>query len=362
LPRQTPLHDQHERLGARIVDFHGWELPVQYSGILAEHKHCRSAACVFDTSHMGQLLLRGDGRRIARVTTQNAAALSPGQGRYGFLLNEAGGILDDTILFRLDEDEYLLVVNAGTQDDDFAWLTRHLPDVALVNQSAAGWAKIDLQGPRSASVLAPRCDIDLAGLPYFGATRGRVCGHEAIVCRSGYTGELGYELFAPADAIAIAFEELTRQPEVLPAGLGARDSLRLEMGYPLYGDDISPDTTPLEAGLERFVTFDRDFIGAAALQAPEAAEPGRRLVAFESETRRRAWQRDALLRDGQEVGVVTSAAFGPSLDVSIGMGYVSAECAATGAALTVATRRGELPVVVAERPLYKHGTCRTREL
>jgi aminomethyltransferase len=361
LSQRTILDNEHARLGARMVDFHGWDLPVQFEGILAEHRHCRQNACIFDTSHMGQLLIRAQAEDVGRVTTQNAAALPVGRDKYGFLLNEAGGILDDTILMRLGEAEFLLVVNAGPADSDLAWLHERLPRAAdIVDQRAAGWGKLDLQGPASAHVLAPLTDAPLATLGYFAVTRAKVCGRDCILSRTGYTGELGYELFAPGESVVALFRELVAHPLVKPAGLGARDSLRLEAGLPLYGDDLDATTNPLEAGLEAFVSFDHDFLGADALKSLAARPLARKLVAFAAQSRQRAWHGNELWRDDEPVGVVTSAAFAPTLGISIGLGYVRPALAATGTDLVAKTPRGGLPVTVAEKPLYKNGTARTR--
>jgi len=343
-----------------MVDFRGWELPVQYEGILTEHKHCRAAACLFDTSHMGQVLIRARPSNLSRVTTQNAVALPVGRGRYGFLLNEAGGLLDDTILMRLGEEEFLLVVNSAPAQSDFEWVRGHLPAAEVVDQLAQGWGKLDLQGPQSARVLAPRTEAELTSLAYFSVARAKVCRWDCILSRTGYTGELGYEVLAPGDGIVAVFRELAADPRVKPAGLGARDSLRLEMGYPLYGEDIDAETSPLEAGLGRFLRFDHDFIGSAALKG--VGEPKRKRVGFTTSTRQRAWRGNEIRHDGRVVGRVTSGAFSPSLNVSIGMGYVPAELARAGLELTVTTRRRDLRITVAEWPLYEHGTCRTKEL
>ena len=343
-----------------MVDFHGWELPVQYAGILTEHRHCREAASLFDTSHMGQLLVRARPSQFSQVTTQNAITLPIGRCRYGFLLGDAGGILDDAILMRLGEEEFLLVLNAGPTTSDFAWVSNHLAGAEVVLQSAQGWGKLDLQGPRSADVLAPRTDARLGSFGYFSVTRARVCGHDCILSRTGYTGELGYEIFAPVESVLAVFRELLAHPLVKPAGLGARDSLRLEMGYPLYGEDMDAATTPFEAGLGGFIRFDHEFIGSAALRA--AGEPKRKLVAFAAASRQRAWSGNEIWHAGRPVGRVTTAAFSPSLDVSIGMGYVPTALATPGAGLTVKTPRRDLAVTVAQAPLYKNGTCRTKEL
>jgi len=344
-----------------MVDFHGWTLPVQYEGILAEHRHCRQAACVFDTSHMGQLLIRpAAAEALARVTTQDAAALEVGRARYGFLLNDGGGILDDTILMRLDEREFLLVVNAGRTGDDLAWVRSHLEGGAEIeNLSATGWAKLDLQGPLAAEVLAPLTDADLRTLGYFRATRAGVCGCECILSRTGYTGELGYELFAPAEAIVQVFDALRADARVRPAGLGARDSLRLEMGYPLYGQDITAETNPVQAELGAFAG-EHEHIGAAAVRAAAAQGPVMKLVALAAGSRRRGEHGDGIFRGDEPVGHVTSAAFSPSLETSIGLGYVRSDLAEPNTELTVRTARAELPVTVRPKPLYAKGTCRIK--
>jgi aminomethyltransferase len=229
-----------------------------------------------------------------------------------------------------------------------------------VLQSAQGWGKLDLQGPQSAEVLAPRTDAELRSLGYFHVARAKVCGHDCILSRTGYTGELGYEVFAPAESVLAIFRELVAHPAVKPAGLGARDSLRLEMGYPLYGDDMDAGTNPFEAGVGGFIRFDHDFIGAAALRA--AGDPMRKRVAFAASSRQKAWSGNEIWHDGRPVGRVTTAVFAPSLDVSIGMGYAAAELAAPGVELVVKTPRRDLAVTVTQPPLYKHGTCRIKEL
>lgn len=345
-----------------MLDFHGWMLPMQYEGILAEHAHCRRAACVFDTCHMGRFHISGPdaAAALAAVCTQDAAALPVGRCRYGFLLNDRGGILDDTILIRLGRQEFLLVVNAAPARSDLQWLQSHLTgDVRLVNRTAS-WGKLDLQGPASFAVLKGLVEGDLAGLTYFSAAAMPCCGVERIVSRTGYTGELGYEIMLPTEAVGELFERIVSHEAVKPAGLGARDLLRLEMCYPLYGQDMCEDANPLEADMGRFVDLGRDFIGAEALRAAAGVE--RKLVAFRTESRRKAASGQEITVNDSPVGAVTSAAFSPSLGVSIGMGYVRADLAAPGAELTIRHPRGPLPAAVAARPLYKKGTCRTRNL
>jgi glycine cleavage system T protein (aminomethyltransferase) len=364
MAKKTTLHDVHVKLGARVVDFHGWLLPVQYESVLSEHRQCRSETVVFDTGHMGLLLFRGAqaGEALGRVCTQDAASLRVGRCRYGFLLNENAGILDDTVLMRLGEREFLLVVNAGTLDDDWRWLREHLEgDIDATNLSSEGWGKIDLQGPSSACVLATRTDTDLASLRYFGVTRTRCCGRDCILGRTGYTGELGYEIIAPGADLPAIFEDLLDDGSVAPAGLGARDSLRLEMCYPLYGQELGPDRTPLEAGLGGFVDIAREFIGAASLRNLASAPRPHKLAAFRVDSRRRPGEGDPILLGEEPVGAVTSGAFSPSLETAIGLGYVRTDLAEPGQALTVRTGRADLPVIVGDKPLYKNGTCRAKD-
>jgi aminomethyltransferase len=363
MSRKTALYERHEKLGGKMVDFAGWLLPVQYESILGEHEHCRGSAVVFDTSHMGQFYFTGPaaGEQLGKLCTQDPAALKVGRCKYGFLLNENGGVLDDTILMRLGGQQYLLVVNAGTLDGDLGWIQHHMSGAAgveLVNRSGAGWGKLDLQGPRSAEVLAPMVDIDLHKLGYFGVTEATCRGRRLVLSRTGYTGELGYEIMAPADDLVRMFDRLMASAIVRPAGLGARDSLRLEMCYPLYGHELNPLRTPIEADLGGFVKLDRDFAGSEALRKQTAAGTRQKLIAFRSDSRRRANPDNAILCEGRPAGTVTSAAFSPSLKVSVGMGYVDAPLAVPGQELTVDTGRVELPVVVSEKPLYTHGTCR----
>jgi len=359
--KKTILHDCHVRLGGRIVDFHGWMLPVQYAGVLAEHRHCRSHAAVFDTSHMGQVLISGPdaAAQIARTATQDAAAMRPGLCRYGFLLNAEGGVLDDTILMRLGDEEFLLVVNAGTREADLAWLGEHLSgDLTVRNLSGEGWGKIDLQGPAAAAVLQPLAEPDVTDLAYFTARRSACCGRACVISRTGYTGELGYEIMAPGADIAAIFERLIATEPVRPAGLGARDSLRLEMCYPLYGSELSVSVTPLEAGLGGFLDMGRDFLGAAALRRQAHAGPGRTLAAVQTDSRRRAAPGDEIFFASRPVGTVTSAAFSPSLEVSIAMGYVRPEAAEPDTKLVIRTARADLPATVHPKPLYRDGTAR----
>ena len=362
---KTALYDQHERLGARIVDFGGFLLPVQYTSVLEEHRHCRTAASVFDCSHMGQYLIQGESaaEALAAVCTQDAVKLRPGRCKYGFLLDDDGGVIDDTILMRLADNEFLLVVNAGGRDSDYEWIESRLPSqlpVELTHLSQQGYAKIDVQGPQSLEVLSPLCETDPSALKYFAIHRNKIAGHDCFLSRTGYTGELGYEIMGPGDAVSAIFDAVLDNSITQPAGLGARDSLRLEMGYPLYGHELSRQIGPIHAGLEFFLDTSRDFIGVEVLRNLEAAPPAQSIVFFKSATRRRAQEGNGVLCDGNPVGTVTSGAFSPSLEVSIGAALIDSGCTAVGTKLQIDTGRAKFDVEVADRPLYQDGTARKK--
>jgi len=349
-------------MGAAMIAFGDWRLPVQFDGALSEHKHCRQAASLFDTGHMGIFHFRGDqaAAGLSRVCTQNPHKLRVGRCRYGFLLDEQGGILDDTILMRLAEDEFLLVVNAGTAAGDEEWIRAQVPGLALVNLQNRGWSKLDLQGPLSWEVLHETAGLRLVDLPYFGVRRCNCLGYDVVISRAGYTGELGYELMGPHEAMVEIFAALLQDARVKPAGLGARDSLRLEMCYPLYGHELSQARNPVEARLDSFIEYSHDFVGARALAEKKREGAAMQLIAFRARTRRRANAGDRFVLGGKQVGAVSSGAFLPSLGVSGGMGYIASSCSDSVGGLTVETARGALAVDIQEKPLYREGTCRMK--
>ncbi|MGC9453521.1 MAG: glycine cleavage system aminomethyltransferase GcvT [Phycisphaerae bacterium] len=364
MAEKTYLYNQHEAAGGKMVDFGGWLLPVQFEGIIAEHDHCRSRVSIFDTCHMGQFLVRGPkaAKWLSWVCTQNAEKLGVGKCRYGFFLNESGGVRDDAIMCRLAEDEFLLTVNSDPTHRDMHWLEAHRWDdgVELVDQSLI-WGKFDVQGPESFDVLANLTDFDLAEPKFYNARRGKVCGTDGIVARTGYTGELGYEVYLPGRDLPEAFEALLSNESVKPAGLGARDLLRLELCYPLYGQDVTEENNPLEADSDRFISFDREFIGSEALQKVAEQGPVRRLMALKSDTRQRPKHGQEIHHGSESVGVITSGAFSPSLGVSVALGYVRSDLCEVGTELTVKTgRRRDLTMTVAEKPLFREGTCRKK--
>lgn len=352
----TPLHLWHKNNGARMVPFAGWDMPVQYAGILEEHKHTRTRASIFDISHMGEFLLDGPGatEALAAVVTHNLATLAPGKCRYGFLLNEKGGVLDDLIVYRLDTEKYMLVVNGACIDSDFDWIKKHVPaGLTLVNQSF-DIAKIDLQGPESFEVLDRVMPGDWTSLGYFGFREVNFEGFKLMVSRTGYTGELGCEFYLPWDKAEVLWERLMADQAVRPAGLGARDTLRLEVGLPLYGQDLDTEHTPVEAGYGAMLKSEAEFIGKAGL-----AVVREKLVGLRIDGRRSARHYDEVFVNGEKVGTVTSGSIAPSLGYCVAMAYVRAD-AAEALSFTVKGPKTTLEATRVDMPFYTAGTARRK--
>lgn len=352
----TPLHSWHVDNNARMVPFAGWDMPVQYSGILEEHRHTRTQASVFDISHMGEFILKGPEatQALARIVTHNLQTLGVGKCRYGFLLNADGGILDDLIVYRLADEEYMLVVNGACIDSDFAWIASHLPpDLVFINQSF-DIAKIDLQGPASYDVLTAAIPGDWAGLGYFGFRQISFQGFDLLVSRTGYTGELGYEFYLPWNHAARLWTALLHDERVKPAGLGARDTLRLEVGLPLYGQDLDAAHTPVEAGYGAMLKSEADFIGKAGL-----GRIRERLIGLRLEGRRSARHHDQVYVGETLAGTVTSGSLAPSLGYCVAMAYVRADLAEENS-FTIRGAKTTLDAVRADMPFYTGGTARKK--
>jgi aminomethyltransferase len=313
-----------------------------------EHRTVRSAVGCFDVSHMGEFEFQGSDalRALQRLTTNDVATLEVGQVQYSLLCYEEGGIVDDLTLYRLSPDHYMMTVNASNIDKDWAWVTRHLDGRVEARNVSEQTGLIAVQGPHAERLVGRLSDVDVAALGYYHFRRGRVAGVPGIVSRTGYTGEDGFELYLPADGTAQVWDRLLaegRADGAAPIGLGARDTLRLEMKYALYGNDIDETTNPLEAGLGWVVKPGKgEFIGRAAIEAVRAAGPRRRLVGFEMVERAVARHGYPILHDGVPVGVVTSGSYGPSVDRYIGIGYVPTPLAAVGTGIAVEVRgRGQ---------------------
>ena len=356
--RRTPLYDAHVAAGAKMVPFGGWEMPVQYRGIIEEHRAVRGSVGLFDISHMGEFEVEGPGALAAvqRLTTNDASTLEVGQVQYAVLCDDDGGIVDDLTVYRLAADRFMLVVNAANIDGDWAWVTARGAGDARWRDVSVETALLAVQGPRAERVVGALADVDVAAIRYYHFARGRVSGVPAVLSRTGYTGEDGFELYVPAaDAPALWGALLTagRDDGIQPIGLGARDTLRLEMKFALYGNDIDRTTNPLEAGLGWIVKPAKgEFVGRAAIEAVRAAGVARKLVGFEMTDRAVPRHDYPILAGGGPAGRVTSGSFSPSLERSIGMGYVTTERAAVGAALEVEIRGQAHPARIVKTPFY----------
>ncbi len=356
--RRTPLAETHRRLGARMVEFAGFEMPVQYRSILEEHAAVRQRAGLFDVSHMGQIHLRGPHAVAAaeRLVSCPVASLRPGRVRYGLLCNERGGVVDDVTVYRLAEDALFFCVNAANVEKDACWILEHAGGARVEDRSEAT-GLLALQGPASRGVLERAGAPPLASLPRFRFVEGTVAGLPALLSRTGYTGSDGFEIYVEAGRVVALWEGLLAAGAPLglvPAGLGARDTLRLEAALPLYGHELDDSTTPLEAGLDRFVKLDQGgFIGAEALAAARARGRQRALVGFVLEDRGVARAGHEILAAGQRIGHVTSGAPSPTLGKSIGLGYVPPAFVEPGSRLEIAIRERAVPARVVATPFVR---------
>jgi aminomethyltransferase len=359
-PKKTPLYDEHVRLGAKMIPFGDWIMPVQYSGIIDEHQAVRKNVGVFDISHMGQLVARGPraGGWLNEMLTNNIDKLEVGTGQYTFLLNERGGIIDDLIVYRTEPETFLLVVNASRTDEDFAWLQNHLGDSATLENRSADFGGLAIQGPRIIELLQAVVGKD-ADLPSRNQIRDFDSnGLKLTIARTGYTGEDGVEVFfAARDAAKVWNDILSKGKElgIRPCGLGARDTLRLEMCYPLNGSDLSSEHNPIEAGLGFFVDLKKPkFVGREILaDAKENGTPNR-LVAFRMKGKGPPPRPHySVWREGERIGETTSGSLSPSLNEGIGMAYVAAAHAKVGTEIEIEIRDRKLPAVIEKKPLYK---------
>lgn len=358
MARQTPLNAAHKKLGARMVDFAGWEMPVQYSSVIGEHEAVRNAAGLFDVSHMGEIEFRGKGALAAAnsLITNDLAKAQDGQALYAGLLNEQGGFVDDVVAYRFSPERIFICVNASNREKDFAWMKAHSSAVTPVDVSDS-WAQLALQGPKAAQILQRLTKVDLKPIANYRFTTGQVAGVECIISRTGYTGEDGFELYCPpagAELVWNSLLETGRADGLLPAGLGARDSLRTEMKFALYGNDIDAEHTPLEAALGWIVKWDKgEFVGLSALQQQKAAGVPRKLVGFELTESGIPRPHYPILKDGKPVGVVTSGTMGPSVKKPIGIGYVPTALSAEGSTFHVEIRGRQVAAKVVKTPFLK---------
>ena len=355
--KRTPLHEQHRALGAKLVPFAGYEMPVNYpAGITAEHKAVRTACGVFDVSHMGEFIVRGPDAVafVDRVTTNDVGKLAVGQAHYSTILNERGTIEDDCLVYRM-ADRLMVVVNASNREKDLAHMRRYLDGFdCTVEDRSDDFALLAVQGPQAEEILQPLADFDLSAVKYYWFAEGAVAGVRGVISRTGYTGEDGFELYVPSADAPRLWEALMATGRITPCGLGARDTLRLEMGMALYGNDIDDTVTPYEANLGWLVKLAKgDFVGKPALEAQKAAGIPRRLVGFTVAERAIPRHGYPVLHDGQPSGEVRSGTMSPSLGIAIGTCYLPAGATAEGTAFEIDVRGRRVPATVTKPPFYK---------
>jgi aminomethyltransferase len=359
--KKTPLNARHRASGARMVPFSGWDMPVEYSGIVLEHNAVRSRAGLFDVSHMGEIEIAGKDALAAvqRISSNDASKLAVGQAQYSGLMTPQGTFVDDLLVYRLAPSHFLLVVNAGNIPKDYAWIAEQIAAVgdAVAVDASSRYALIALQGPAAVDVLQPLTGVDLASMKYYWFAHGEVANVRATVSRTGYTGEDGFEVFVPpqsADRVWQAILESGKATDVIPCGLGARDTLRLEASMRLYGNDIDDTTTALEADLGWIVGWKKDdFIGASALREQKAGGVARRIVGFEMMDRGIARHGyDAFVGDSK-AGVVTSGTQTPFLKKAIGMAYLPLEHTTPNTEFDVEIRGKRTRARVVPMPFYK---------
>jgi aminomethyltransferase len=358
MARKTPLYEAHRALGARLVDFAGWEMPVQYTSVLSEHEAVRNAAGLFDVSHMGEVEFLGPGALESAngLISNDLGRIADGQAVYAGLLNHAGGFVDDVVAYRFSKERVLICVNASNRAKDFAWMREHAGSVKPTDRSD-DYAQLAVQGPKAASIVQRLTPLALSDIATYHFAEAKVASVSCIVSRTGYTGEDGFELYCPPDQAVALWNTLLEAggPDGLrPAGLGARDTLRTEMKYALYGNDIDDLRTPLEAGLGWVVKWDKgDFVGRAALEAQKKEGVTQKLVGFEMREPGIPRHGYALLAGGTRAGLVTSGTMGPSVKKAIGIGYLPPELSREGTAVDVEIRGRPVKAEVVKTPFWR---------
>lgn len=356
--KKTPLYEAHKRLNAKIVPFHGWLLPIQYTSIIEEHNATRAKGGLFDISHLGKLEITGKSAKafLRKVFTNNVEKAVPGKIVYSPICDERGGILDDVFIYNTGNDRYILIVNAATFDKDLAWMRSHNSEGAIIKDINDSLGGIAIQGPASQRVLSKLCAADLTALKHRRFIETKICGFYALLSRSGYTGEDGFEMFVPSEKTVAVWDEILKEGKkygLIPAGLGARDTLRLEAGCPLYGVDTDETKTPLESNLTRTVDFNKDFIGKSAML--ERKEQGIKeiLVGFRMIDRAIARTGYAVEKEGKRIGVVTSGTYSPTLKENIGFAYVAPEDSGIGNKLDIIIHGEARAAEVCAVPFYR---------
>ena len=358
--KKIALNDVHEALGAKMVPFAGYNMPVRYSSDIEEHKTVREAVGIFDVSHMGEFMVKGPNALdlIQRVTSNDASKLVPGKIQYSCLPNEEGGIVDDLIVYRMDQERYMLVVNASNIEKDWAWISSHNQMGAELENASDQYSLLAIQGPKAAQAMQSLTEVNLSEIPFYHFETGTFAGvPDVIISATGYTGSGGFEVyFKNEDAVHIWNKVFEAGADfgIKPIGLAARDTLRLEMGYCLYGNDIDDSTSPFEAGLGWITKFTKDFVNSEALKAQKEAGPSRKLIGFELVDRGVPRQDYEIVdKEGNVIGRVTSGTMAPSLGKGIGLGYVETRFAAPDSEIFVRIRKNDVAAKVVKTPFYK---------
>lgn len=359
--KRTPLFSSHQKLGAKIVPFAGWEMPVLYSGVIAEHIATRTAAGLFDVSHMGEIRVRGEQALSALnyLSCNDVSKISDGQAQYGAVLNEQGGIIDDIIIYRISPEEFMICVNASNTDSVFAWMKEKNQTTASFENESASWGQIAIQGPRAVEIAEAYFDCNLSEIKYFRFREIDFAGNKLLVARTGYTGEDGFEIFIPAaqsEQIWSGLLEKGRDKGLVACGLGARDTLRLEACLPLHGHELSPSWTALQSGLERFISFEKgDFIGRSALDKQRSEGLPSILAGFVLEDPGIARQGDKIFGvDSElEIGFVTSGTKTPTLNKALGLALLNQNSATIGSKIAIEIRGKKVKAEVVSTPFYK---------
>ncbi|MDP2912728.1 MAG: glycine cleavage system aminomethyltransferase GcvT [Candidatus Omnitrophota bacterium] len=364
---ETTLVEEHKFLGARLAPFGGWLMPIQYTGIIEEHLWTRKNTGLFDICHMGEFIIEADLAKsnLEHLVTMELKSMSVSSCRYGFMLNEEGGIVDDLLVYRISDTRWMAVVNAATTNGDESHMRKYLTGTACFENVSASLGKLDLQGPLAAKALIALAGAGIEKLRYYTFGYFTVLGERIIISRTGYTGELGYELYMPNQKIVPLWRKILEDKRVLPIGLGARDTLRLEMGYSLYGQDVDAKTSPLESAGERFICWNKEFVGKSALLKQKQSGIPRKMIYFVADSRRSPRHNYRIVHKGRDLGAVTSGSFSPSLGSGIGMGYVSREVF-VGEEVVLKDGAVSISAKVTDKPFYKSGsakyaTCHSRE-
>ncbi|HPI03664.1 MAG TPA: glycine cleavage system aminomethyltransferase GcvT [Candidatus Goldiibacteriota bacterium] len=359
--KKTPLFDEHVRLNALMAPFAGYCMPIHYGSIIEETKITRTGCSIFDISHMGEIIVKENPENCSldMAITVPVTKIKEGSCKYGFLLNENGTVIDDLIVYRIKSDEWMIVVNASNESRDYETIKSRLSSSAFIENISAGVAKFDVQGPKAYDVMKKIAGTGLAELKYFTFKKFPLLGEDRIISRTGYTGELGFEVYLD-NKNALAFWNEAIKNGAAPAGLGSRDILRSEAGLPLYGDELTEEITPVEAGMEKFIDFEKEFTGKAALVKQKDGGVEKKLCGFKIDGRRTPRHSSSIVKNGSAIGTVSSGVFSPHLNCGIGMGYVKPQSAEIGTVFEIDLGRGTASATVVQMPFLKSESIRMK--